>query len=120
MNKAIQVTGALMTAEIYDKVRNAFDFAGYDKPELLSAYGSTELGSVCFRPGLFDSEKVKKTTVGRINPAPGYAWRIRNQINGDIISSKEKGWKEGKQFEGEIEVLSPIRMRGYRNQLRID
>ena len=112
--KAIQVTGALMTSEIYTKVRDAFKQAHFDPPEIFSAYGSTELGSIVFRPGLFDSTWVKQNTVGRINPAPGYNFRIRDTVTEEIKWTASDGIKNGKENGGEIEILSPIRMRGYR------
>ena len=40
----IQATGACLTPEIYDKVKEAFKRNLLDSPEILSAYGSTELG----------------------------------------------------------------------------
>ena len=42
--QVIQVTGAQMTPEIYEKIGEGFRKHGFDVPEILSAYGSTELG----------------------------------------------------------------------------
>jgi acyl-coenzyme A synthetase/AMP-(fatty) acid ligase len=117
--QAIQVTGALMTPEIYTKVRDAFKQAHFDPPEIFSAYGSTELGSIVFRPGLFDSTWVKQNTVGRINPAPGYDFRIRDIETEEIKWTASEGIKNGVENGGEIEILSPIRMRGYRDLVNL-
>ena len=68
---------------------------------------------VC-RPGLFDTDHVKANTVGRINPGPGYDIRIRDTESGEII----KGTDES--AIGEIEILSPIRIRGYKGQPTIE
>ena len=68
---------------------------------------------VC-RPGLLDTDHVKANTVGRINPAPGYDIRIRDTQSGKIIKGN---WKSS---VGEIEILSPIRIRGYKGQPTID
>ena len=46
-NLSIQIivtVGALCTPEIYEKVKERFRRLGFDEPELLSAYGSAELG----------------------------------------------------------------------------
>ena len=46
-NLCIQIiitVGALCTQEIYEKVKERFRRLGFDEPELLSAYGSAELG----------------------------------------------------------------------------
>ena len=46
-NLCIQIivtVGALCTPEIYEKVKERFRRLGFDEPELLSAYGSAELG----------------------------------------------------------------------------
>ena len=46
-NLCIQIiitVGALCTQEIYEKVKEGFRRIGFDEPELLSAYGSAELG----------------------------------------------------------------------------
>ena len=42
--QVIQVTGAQMTPEIFEKISEGFRKHGFDVPEILSAYGSTELG----------------------------------------------------------------------------
>ena len=42
--QVIQLTGALCTPEIYEKIGDGFRKHGFDEPEVLSAYGSTELG----------------------------------------------------------------------------
>ena len=57
---------------------------------------------------------MKANTVGRMNPAPGYDIRIRKIETGEIIE------ETGESAVGEIEVLSPIRMRGYKGQPTID
>ena len=44
--QVIQLTGALCTPEIYEKVGEGFRRHGLDEPEILSAYGSTELGKI--------------------------------------------------------------------------
>ena len=45
LNIQIIITvGALCTPEIFGKVKEAFRRLGFDEPELLSAYGSMELG----------------------------------------------------------------------------
>ena len=72
------------------------------------------LGSIVCRPGLFDTDHVKANSVGRINPAPGYDIRIRDTESGEIIKGT------GESAIGEIEVLSPIRIRGYKGQPTID
>ena len=69
---------------------------------------------VCYRPGLLDTDHVKANTVGRMNPAPGFGIRIRNTQTGEIINGT------GKSAMGEIEILSPYRMRGYKGQPAID
>ena len=70
-------------------------------------------GTVC-RPGLFDNDQVKVNTVGRIIPAPGYGIRIRDTDTGEIIK------ETGESAIGEIEILSPTRIRGYKGQPTID
>ena len=72
------------------------------------------LGSIVCRPGLFDTDHVKANSVGRINPAPGYDIRIRDTESGEIIKGT------GESAIGEIEVLSPIRIRGYKGQPTIE
>ena len=57
---------------------------------------------------------MKANSVGRINPAPGYDIRIRDTESGEIIKGT------GESAIGEIEVLSPIRIRGYKGQPTID
>ena len=57
---------------------------------------------------------MKANTVGRINPAPGYDIRIRDTESGEIIKGT------GESAIGEIEILSPIRIRGYKGQPTID
>ena len=57
---------------------------------------------------------MKANTVGRINPAPGYDIRIRDTQSGKIIKGN---WKSS---VGEIEILSPIRIRGYKGQPTIE
>ena len=42
--QVIQLTGALCTPEIFQKIGDGFRKNGFDEPEVLSAYGSTELG----------------------------------------------------------------------------
>ena len=42
--QVIQLTGALCTPEIFEKIGDGFRKHGFDEPEVLSAYGSTELG----------------------------------------------------------------------------
>ena len=71
------------------------------------------MGVVC-RPGLFDTDHVKANTVGRMNPVPGFGIRIRNTQTGEIIKGT------GESTIGEIEILSPYRMRGYKGQPTID
>ena len=61
-----------------------------------------------------DTDFAKANTVGRINPAPGYEIRIRNIETGEIIK------ETGESAVGEIEALSPIRIRGYKGQPTID
>ena len=68
---------------------------------------------VC-RPGLLDTDHVKANTVGRINPGPGYDIRIRDTESGEIIKGT------GESAIGEIEILSPIRIRGYKGQPTIE
>ena len=46
--QSIQLTGALCTSEIYDKIREGFQENGLDVPEILSAYGLTELDGKSF------------------------------------------------------------------------
>ena len=72
------------------------------------------LGSIVCRTGLLDTDYAKANTVGRINPAPGYDIRIRNIETGEIIE------ETGESAVGEIEALSPIRIRGYKDQPTID
>ena len=57
---------------------------------------------------------MKANTVGRMNPAPGYDIRIRDIHTGKIIIGN---WESS---VGEIEILSPIRIRGYKGQPTID
>ena len=57
---------------------------------------------------------MKAKTVGRINPAPGYGIRIRGTQTGAIIT------ETGESAIGEIEVLLPIRIRGYKGQPTIE
>ena len=57
---------------------------------------------------------MKAKTVGRINPAPGYGIRIRDTQTGAIIT------ETGESAVGEIEILSPIRIRGYKGQPTIE
>ena len=71
------------------------------------------MGVFC-RPGLLDTDHVKANTVGRMNPAPGFGIRIRNTQTGEIIEGT------GESAMGEIEILSPYRMRGYKGQPAID
>ena len=61
-----------------------------------------------------DTDYAKANTVGRLNPAPGYDIRIRNIETGEIIEGT------GESAVGEIEVLSPTRMRGYKGQPTIN
>ena len=42
--QVVQAIGTLCTPEIFEKVREGFRRLGFDEPELLSAYGSNELG----------------------------------------------------------------------------
>ena len=42
--QVIQLAGALCTPEIFKKIGDGFRKHGLDAPEVLSAYGSTELG----------------------------------------------------------------------------
>ena len=42
--QVVQAIGALCTPDIFKKVGEKFKRLGFDKPELLSAYGSIELG----------------------------------------------------------------------------
>ena len=42
--QVIQLTGALCTPEIYEKIGDGFRKHGFDEPEVLSAYESTVLG----------------------------------------------------------------------------
>ena len=42
--QVVQAIGARCTPEIFEKVREGFRRLGFDEPELLSAYGSNELG----------------------------------------------------------------------------
>ena len=42
--QVIQLMGALCTPEIFQKIGDGFRKNGFDEPEVLSAYGSTELG----------------------------------------------------------------------------
>ena len=57
---------------------------------------------------------MKANTVGRIIPSPGYGIRIRNIETGEIIK------ETGESAIGEIEIISPTRMRGYKGQPTID
>ena len=57
---------------------------------------------------------MKANTVGRMNPAAGYDIRIRDIHTGKIIKGN---WESS---VGEIEILSPIRIRGYKGQPTID
>ena len=82
---------------------------------LIDKYNSNFiLGSIVCRPGLFDTVHVKANTVGRINPGPGYDIRIRDTESGEIIKGT------GESAIGEIEILSPIRIRGYKGQPTIE
>ena len=42
--QVIQLMGALCTPDIFQKIGDGFRKNGFDEPEVLSAYGSTELG----------------------------------------------------------------------------
>ena len=42
--QVVQAIGARCTPEIFEKVREGFRRLGFDEPELLSAYGTMELG----------------------------------------------------------------------------
>ena len=42
--QALLPMGALCTPEIYERVRKEFRRHGFDEPEILSAFGSNELG----------------------------------------------------------------------------
>ena len=72
------------------------------------------IGTIVCRPGLFDTDHVKSTTIGRINPAPGYDIRIRDTQTGELVKGT------GESATGEIEIISPCRIRGYKGQPTID
>ena len=48
--QVIQLAGALCTPEIFERIGDGFRKHGLDAPEILSAYGSTELSERYYNP----------------------------------------------------------------------
>merc|ERR1712176_734998 len=104
--RVLQVIGSMITKEIYERIENKFKATHGTTPMILSAYGSTELGFMAVRPGLFDSKEDRINTLGQCSHTA--QMRLRNLETGEEITEAD--------VQGEVEILSPFRMLGYKTK----
>ena len=76
---------------------------------MYSTYGTTELGGVCFKAGIFESDEIRAKSIGKISTS-GYKVEIRDE-NGQSLPSFQSG---------EIYIHSPIRMINYLHNMEKD
>ena len=87
-----------------EKINNAFKkHHPYMKPPYIhNVYGSTEMGACLFRSPWTKDQELLAKTVGK--PPVNMPYRIRHMTVDRLCQPEE---------EGEIEVLSPLRMENY-------
>jgi len=64
--RLILTIGSMITKEIYARIESAFITHHGSKPVIISAFGTTECGSMPLRCGIFDKRDDQINTVGQV------------------------------------------------------